>query len=214
MSCGSSILAMIARLPATALCPTCDDDACNLRIAHINRLTLALPSGSKLGGRLCCRLIEIKYAPFQVLNHEAGEGGFKGLSTPAFGQQCEPQPGLDDGNAGNPDRLGCLTIQPFDDWPVRNLSHQRRKHVGVDHDHGSRSAGRASWPRSSGRSALNPVAPKRAEIRDPIPAIGRPESLVALRRICRISSSMLRPWRSARRFSLTFTSSSIFRTTT
>jgi hypothetical protein len=73
---------------------TRDDDPRNLRFTHVNVEAVALSPCRQVSGRLGRRLIEIKYASFQVLDHEFVERGFEASPALSLGQNGQPEPCL------------------------------------------------------------------------------------------------------------------------
>ena len=59
----------------------------------------------------------------------------------------------------------------------------RRLEVGVQHDHNSKSAGRACSPRSSERSSVSPKPAKRAAIREPSGTWAPPSSVTSASKV-------------------------------
>ncbi len=104
---------------------TCGDYPRNLCIPYINRLPPSLSPGGQLGGRLGSRLIKVENTTLQIFNHQFLEGGFEGLPSLALGKQRHPKPRLKKRDAGNPDGVRRLAVQPLHDGSLRDLAHQR-----------------------------------------------------------------------------------------
>jgi hypothetical protein len=194
-------------------CPAGNDDPGNLCVTHIDRLATSFP----IRGERCCgtrrRLVEIQNPSIQVFVQQLFKGKLKRLTATPARQARQSELGFEKRYAGYPDGLRRLHIQPSNDWKFWPLAHERRDYIGVQYDHYSKSAERAGCPVNSGRSVARPMVVNRVAIREPNLSTGRADSLAAARRICRISSSMLRPNRLARRFRPAFTDSSRSRTT-
>src|SRR5579872_251051 len=124
----------------------------------------------------------------------------------------QPNTDFQDRDGGDPDRSSRLAVEPCQDFGIGSLPHQGGKDVGIQKDHGSKSAAPTAWPRNSGISVVNPALENRAAISVPNPPEGL-SSRAASRRISRTSSSMLWPCRSALRRSLALTLFSRSRTT-
>src|SRR5580693_924346 len=135
------------------------------------------------------------------------------LATP-FRHGVKAETNFHYGDRGDPDGWGRLRVQPFDDGLFGLLAHERGDDVGIENDHASKSGGSISKSRKSGISSpgLRPERRKSWAISVPRRLPPRPSCFVASRRISRTSSSTLRPWRVARRRSLSFTSCSSLRT--
>src|SRR6185503_20559338 len=131
----------------------------------------------------------------------------------AGGHDLKAKPDLKLGYRCRPNGGARLLVQPGNYSRVGCLSHQGREHICVQDNHDSNSAGTMACPRNSGTSDLRPVPTNKLEMSVPSPPLGVSSALTALRRMSRTSSSMLRPWRWARRRKRVFTAFSMFRTT-
>src|SRR5208282_4986246 len=128
-------------------------------------------------------------------------------------QDLQSKPDFQYRHCSRPYRCSWLPVEPIDNALVGHLAHQRRKHVCIQNNHDSKSKGLTVCPRSSGISASSPILLNKPAISFPNPPVATGSSTATLRRMSRISSSMLRPFRRARRCNRALTASSIFRTT-
>lgn len=113
-------------------------------------------------------------------------------------------------NGCGSDRDPRLFIKPRDHASIGSPEHERRKYVRVQDDHRSNDAGLISYPRSSEIPDSSPALENNEDISVPNPPAWVSSSLTALRRISRISSSMLWPCFLARRCSFSLTELSMF----
>src|SRR6266851_5415159 len=197
----------------------CKNNPGNHRVANLCRPAYSLSLGHQLRGMNSGFGVKGSDAPFNhILEHQ--------LERP---EQCILAPGLrhglgghglqgkadfHDGDGGDPNGCRRLRVQPLYDGFFRLPAHQGGDDVCIENDHSSKSAGWISICRSSRISSpgLSPARWKSRAISVPSSLLVLPSRLVASRKISRTSSSTLRPWRFARRLSLSFTSFSSFRT--
>ena len=167
----------------------CGRDSRDLDIADFNGPTQSAAIGGDSCRGLRSRFVEGNDATFEILLERFAEGLFQQSSPPSGCKKLQPIANFEDGDRRRPDGFRRLRIQPLDhDW-IHLPLHECRDHIRVEQDHGSNTAGRTDWPRSSGISSSRPSRWKRAEMRDPSGARAVPSLLTALRRISRTSSS-------------------------
>ena len=123
---------------------TRDGDAGDLGVAHVHRapgLLARRTDQRRLRGSFG---IERQHPVAQVFGQQLLETVFQAAAAFAFGQQRQTEPAFEDGDAGHPDRLGRLQIEPGHHRRFRLGTHQRRQHIGVEDDHFPNVSGRAS----------------------------------------------------------------------
>src|SRR6266849_6802628 len=206
-------------VPRRQGCTVCKNNPGNHRVAHLCRPAYALSLGHQLRGMNSGFGVEGSDAPFNhICEHQLeraeqcilAPGLYRGLR----GHGLQAKADFHDRDGGDPNGCRRLRVQPLHNGLFRLLTHQGGDDVCIENDHSSKFAGWISICRSSRISSpdLSPARWKSRAISVPSSLFVLPSRLVASRKISRTSSSRLRPWRFARRLSLSFTSFSSFRT--
>ena len=100
-------------------------DPRDLGIADINRPAGSLPSRGQFGGFDGRPGIEIQDAILEILFEHPRKRGRERRPPFPVRKQSEPETGLEQNDAGDPDRFSRLSIQPANYRGVRQLAHQR-----------------------------------------------------------------------------------------
>ena len=168
-------------------------DACNLDIPKFERPTASSSLRRNLSRNLRGGFVERDDSTVEVFFEYRLKRLLQSAPPSSGHEDLQSESNFENGDRCRPDGFGWLGVEPRDHDRIAFAMHERRNHIGIEQNHSSNSAGFAVCPRISGISVSNPIRRKRAAIREPRPERARPSLRTALRRISRISSSVLRP---------------------